>query len=265
MSVPAADIASVGAGGFGGSPFETLGGVGGGGFGLDQSMWGDVAQGWEGMQAGSAAQNASLAANPLQQTIEQLKTLAVNPQAFGDPMKVLGDKFLKMKDPMSLIGGVTQWMQNKKNVNQMEEALKQFQQQGFPHQNFYGMAQDYLTNPAKRYAYLQGTPGFLASQDYVKEAQRRKNAGTGDLSSGYGDALTATMMGQNAASWDDQLFKQIAQASGMQFNNQDTNARLTGSLLPAMFQQQQQGQTALGNAVRNNQGFLPEIFRTVLS
>ena len=234
-------------------------------FSPNNNLWNDVAQGWEGGQAASAAQNAQLAGNPLQQTLEQLKTLMTNPSSFGNPMDLMKKRFSERKDPLALVGSLMQWMNSRKQGNQIEKTLKDFQQQGFPHQNFYQMAQEWLTDPAKRYAYLQGTSGFMASQDYVKEAQKRKNAKNGYLSSGYGDALTSTVLGQNAASWDDQLFKQISQASGMGFNNQQSNAQLTSGLLPGMFNIQNQGNQALFEGVRKNQGFLPEIFRTLLT
>jgi hypothetical protein len=190
-----------------------------------------------------------------------------NAGSFGSQpsfLEQLSSKFANRKDPLSLFSGLMQMIQNQSNAKDMKNAFSQFSQGGFPHSNFYQMAQQYLTDPAKRYEMVKGMPGFQAAQNYVSEAAKRRNAHTGDLKSGYGDSLMANVVGQNAKSWDDALFGQIAKASGMDFNPQSAQAYLASNLLPNIYNMRNQGNQAFWEGIRRNQGYLPELFQSLI-
>lgn len=218
--------------------------------------WSEVASGWEGNMAESANQ-----AMNMNVPLERLKTLLSSPTAFRTGLQ---DMFGNRKDPLALLGALRSIM-NQKDVEKMyNNSLSNFQQQGFPHQQYHGLANDWLTDPAKRYEMLKGTPGFMESQRYAEDAQRRRNARAGYLNAGYGDQLITNALASNAQTWDSQLFNQLAEASGMKFNNMSAQAQLAGGFLPAITQGRNQRDQSIFEALRNNQGFLPEIFKTSL-
>jgi hypothetical protein len=124
----------------------------------------------------------------------------------------------------------------------------------FPFKDFQKQAYDWV-DPAKRYQMLLDNPGYQAANAYIDNAQHRRNARTGDLKSGYGDALRADVIGKNAAAWDAQNFGQIKDMSGMGFNNANAQAVLA-QMIPAMYAGRAQVGTNIGNTLAKG---LPDI------
>ena len=182
----------------------------------------------------------------------------------GMPSSFLQDlmsRFGNQKDLLKLGGSLVQNQINKKNNKQMMDAINQSRNAGFPFQNYQYLAQMWA-DPNKRYEMLQNNPAYRAAADYVKQAQMRRNAKTGDLDSGFGAATLASVLGQNAAAWDKQQFDQIAGITGMGFNNNDTTSRLAAALYPAMGANNVNNVANLMGALRANQGFFPDMLKT---
>lgn len=166
--------------------------------------------------------------------------------------------YKQLKDPLKLFGAYRQW-KGAQDLQKMYEQQMQ-QMQGFPYQNYYGLASDFA-DPAKRYQMLQSNPSYIAAAAYAENAQKRRNARSGNLNSGYGDSLLASVLGQNAAAWEQQMFGQISGLTGMNQNNTSSQASLAGSMLPAINTANNQASQSIGGAIASNSGFLPEIFQ----
>ena len=132
----------------------------------------------------------------------------------------------------------------KQMLDQYMQAQRASQANQFPFQNYHGEYQNFMNNPL---AYMQQkSPGFLASQNYVSEAQKRQNAGSGFNKAGYGDALMATVLGQNADSWYKSTGNQLGQAAGVGFSPASSFAATAGGL-PQMFNQQNRSRSLYGD------------------
>lgn len=171
--------------------------------------------------------------------------------------------YKQLKDPLSLLGAFRQWQSSNNMQKMYKDQMARFQQNSFPHGEFVQQARDFF-DPAKRYQMLQSNPAFMEAQRYAEQAQRRKNARSGNLNSGYGDSLLANTLAQNANTWDQQMFGQIKDASGMSFNGQNTQAQFSGQALPQMTNLQNQADQGIFEGIRRNQGMLPDIFKTSL-
>src|SRR3990167_4208552 len=129
--------------------------------------------------------------------------------------------------------------------------MNQIRDQSYPFQQNVPRAQSFINDPTARNQMMRETPGFLASQEFAERAQQRRNSATGNLNTGYGDTLTADVLGRNASQWDNQLFNQLSQASGMGFNNVASQAQLGTGFLPAAFNMQTGADMTMGNAIGN--------------
>lgn len=196
------------------------------------------------------------------------------PTGMNDPstMSQLRDLYGTLKDPARLLMALQQLGRGRQQRGAMEEFMRNAQGQAFPHQEFQQFARDYF-DPAKRNQMLQNTPGFQASQDYLSKETQRKLAGQGKFSQvGQGGAMSNNwsvpmldVLGKNAQAWDNQLFGQIKDASGMGINSLDANNRLAGGLLPQMFREENNGYRELGNALFRNMESAPEALKRWLA
>lgn len=182
-----------------------------------------------------------------------------NPSASSSFMQDLMNKFGDQKDPLKALMSLAQLYGNSQQKNKQQQFLNTLKGNQFPYQNFQGLATAFA-DPAKRYVMLQAMPGFQASQAYAQQVQERRNARTGDINSGFGAATTASVLGQNAAAWDKQNFDQIAQMTGMGVPS--GYAQAGGSVLNNMYTNNLNTMASVANAVRSNQGYFPEFFKT---
>ena len=176
----------------------------------------------------------------------------------------LMSRFGNMKDPLKLGASIAQQVVNKKNNKKMQDAINQSRSAGFPFQNYQHLAQMW-SDPAQRYQMLQSNPAYKAAEDYVRQATARRNARTGDINSEFGAATMADALGRNASAWDKQMFDQIAQITGMGFNNNQVTSQLAAALYPQMSKNNNYSLASIGNAIAANQGFLPDMLKTFFS
>ena len=130
------------------------------------------------------------------------------------------------------------------NVNQlMDQAnnwMRDLRADNPPYRSYDPMVSDFMRNPQARQQMLQNTPGYQASQNFIQQAQQRRNSATGQLGSGYGDALTANVLAQNAQGWDKQIWDQLSSSAGLGLTTAPQQAGLAQSFLPNAFNAQNQ-------------------------
>jgi hypothetical protein len=177
-----------------------------------------------------------------------------------------------MKDPLAIGSALHQMYASKGQRAAMQAAMQGNQNAGFDHKRFEAMAADYM-DPQKRMALMQSMPAFQASQDYLNKDMQRKLAQKGSFSqAGQGGQVSNNwavpmldVLGKNAAQWDQQLFGQIKDASGMGFNNLGNSAQLMGGMLPAMINNENNSNKQLWKAVTENWDSVPYALQKFLA
>lgn len=272
--------AEAGGAGFMGQPFGESGFLAGEGAGTSAGVsnpWGlSGLEGGGGSYASGApmaeggASSAELSGNSLWDTIKT----GYNSLPPGSSNIVRGLVNSMTQDPNNPRGGGVDWgrlgtgilgnilnrMDANSAQNKMDAVMKSINQNQFPFAQYQGLAHDYMTDPAKRMSMLLSTPGYLESKAYADQAAHRRNARTGDLNSGYGDALRQEAIGRNASQWDQQLFGQLEKSSGMDFNNANAQAYAAANLLPWIYGTKSNNNMDLGTTISSS-GILPYILR----
>jgi hypothetical protein len=180
--------------------------------------------------------------------------------------------YKQIKDPLSLGSALHQMYSSSRQRGQMQAAMNASQNSGFDHKAFQGLANDYM-DPQKRLAMMQSMPAFQASQDYLSKDQQRKLAKGGSFSqAGQGGQISNNwsvpmldVLGKNAQTWDNQLFGQIKDASGMGFNNQASTDQLAGAMLPSMMNNQNDANKQMWKAITANWDSIPDAMKKFLA
>ena len=109
------------------------------------------------------------------------------------------------------------YQQQKQNslAGQYSKILSQASGNQFPFSQNFQNYQNFTNNPS---GYLANNPSYVASQNYIQQASARANAANGYNNSGFGPALTATNLGQNANTWYNSTGTQLGAAAGVPFN-----------------------------------------------
>lgn len=196
--------------------------------------------------------------------------------ASPDLLARIKDAYSKLKDPISMVGALGQMYQGNQQANKMEEYLKSQQAKDdasrFPYRQYDQFAADFM-DPAKRYQMMLDNPAFKRSEEFLINQQQRKLAGQGKFGQiGQGGALSnnwavpmADVVAKNAMDWEKNLFGQIQGVTGMNMPGRNDSAQLAGGFLPAIYNTQQDSWRTLGDAMRRNQGFLPEVLKATLA
>lgn len=144
-----------------------------------------------------------------------------------------------LKDPLAIGGSLYQIMQSKKMEEDMRNFLNAQQGREFPHQNFYGYADKWM-DPSWRYQQLESNPAFRRAEDYLAREQRRQLASKGvhsqvnergNFSNNFAVPM-GDVMAKNANKWDEQLFGQIRDLTGMNQNKRSSD--IASQFLPAI-------------------------------
>ena len=183
-------------------------------------------------------------------------------EKLGEYMQTPGGMFRGGQTLYTLMQQRQQAQMAKSMMEQYRQAQASAMRNQFPFNQYYGEYQKFMNNPT---SYLQGMPGYQASQDFVKQAQARRNAASGNLGSGYGDSLLANVLGQNANQWYQTTGNQLGQAAGVSFNPNSAFAASQGGLpfaLNSLNQSNKLGsEVAKGiGEILNSSGNLPKIF-----
>ena len=155
--------------------------------------------------------------------------------------------------------------QSKALMDQYQRAMASSQANQFPFNKYYGDYENFMKNPM---AYLQKMSAFMASQNYAKEAQKRRNAGQGQLDAGYGDQLMTNAVGANANDWYKTTGAQLGQAAGVSFNPASGAMASAGSLPYALNNQNQaygygsEVVKGIGEILKGSNS-LPDIFKNL--
>jgi hypothetical protein len=186
-------------------------------------------------------------------------------------MDKLKEAYSMMKDPLALAGAMGKMYMGRNQADEMRKYLESQKASEFNHREFDQLARNYK-DPNKRKQMLENTPGYAMSRDYLLKEQMRKLAQQGKFGQiGQGDAMAsnwavpmADVVGKNAMAWDNQIFGQVKDLTGMGENNSAANASLAGAFLPKAASQENQGWMDLLEALRRNQGLLPDVLKTNL-
>lgn len=232
--------------GGGSSPVGYAGAAAGGAGALSDPDWVNQLM----TETGEAGQSA--------QTLES----GFNPATQGGNVLDKATQLYNTAKPLLSVGGkLIDFVQKDKQADELRNYMAQQEAQGFNHRQFDPMAQA-MMDPGKRMEMLRNTPGFLESQRYLMEEMKRKLAKKGSFSQlGQGDALSnnwAVPMGdvfaKHAMDWDKQVFDQVRDLTGMQFDPAATRAQIAGNFLPGAQAQDDRKWHYLGKILEDAKG-----------
>lgn len=123
-------------------------------------------------------------------------------------------------------------VQNYLTGQQERKALSNSVSNAYPYATNAPAYTSFTANPM---AYMQAnSPGFNASQQYIQQASQRANAANGYNNSGFGAALTATNLGNNANSWYNSTAQNLGAGAGVGQPSGTLGVSAMGATLPNM-------------------------------